>query len=59
VLDFGIFIVYSAHRHYHGPTSNLDAETKTKLGIAEKEDVARESTEDEKKIPVSGSEDAA
>lgn len=31
----GVWYVLSAHRHYHGPTSNLDAETKARLGLGE------------------------
>ncbi|KAF9238693.1 amino acid/polyamine transporter I [Melanogaster broomeanus] len=60
VVLSGIWYILSAHRHYHGPMSNLDAETKAKLGIAGKDDAARDSqNEEEKKIPASGSEDAA
>lgn len=29
----GVWYVLSAHRHYHGPTSNLDAGTKGRLGL--------------------------
>ncbi|KIK97236.1 hypothetical protein PAXRUDRAFT_825124 [Paxillus rubicundulus Ve08.2h10] len=57
VVLSGIWYILSAHRHYHGPTSNLEVETKEKLDITEEEDAAREFTEDEKKIPVSSSED--
>lgn len=31
----GVWYVLGAHRHYHGPMSNLDAETKARLGLGE------------------------
>ncbi|KAF9221698.1 APC amino acid permease [Gyrodon lividus] len=59
ILLSGIWYILSAHRHYHGPTSNLDAETKAKLGVTGKNDAAGASAEEQKKTPVSGPEDAA
>ncbi|KIJ60931.1 hypothetical protein HYDPIDRAFT_42996 [Hydnomerulius pinastri MD-312] len=66
VVLSGVWYILSAHRHYHGPTSNLDAETKAKLGIQGKGGTERDSVtdvpergEEEKNARLSASEDAA
>lgn len=44
----GVWYVLSAHQHYHGPSSNLDAETKARLGLEEVQPESSSISEKEK-----------
>jgi amino acid transporter len=44
----GVWYILSAHRHYHGPTSNLDSETKARLGLEDIQPDSSSTSEKEK-----------
>ncbi|KAG6334784.1 hypothetical protein ID866_4302 [Astraeus odoratus] len=45
IILSGTWYIFGANRHYHGPISNLDAETKAKLGV-DKGDLAKQNAEE-------------
>ncbi|KAG1744633.1 APC amino acid permease [Suillus paluster] len=59
VVLSGIWYIISAHRHYHGPTSNLDAEAKARLGLVNEVRPDAPSISEKEKDPVRISLDSA